>query len=61
MTSLSYAATRTLENLSFKRARKLGIAMEKAGFSRYSVSIPRELYRAGVIKNRGGDYAVRVA
>lgn len=61
MTNLSYAATRTLQNLSTKRARKLGVAMEKAGYSRYSVSIPRELFRAGVIKNCGGDYAIRIA
>tara|TARA_S200002703_G_scaffold119362_3_gene105127 strand:- start:424 stop:609 length:186 start_codon:yes stop_codon:yes gene_type:complete len=60
MTNLSYAATRTLQNLSTQRARKLSKAMEKAGYSRFSYSIERELYRAGVIKECGRGYAIRV-
>lgn len=60
-TNLSYAAIRTLQNLSTKRARSLKVAMEKAGYSRFSVDIPRELFRAGVIKSCGPGYAIRVA
>ena len=60
MTKLSYAATRTLANLSTKRARKLATAMERAGYSRYSYDIERELYRSGAIKECGRGYAIRV-
>ena len=60
MTSLSYAATCTLQHLSTKRPRKLSKAMEKAGYSRFSYGIERELYRAGVIKECGRGYAIRV-